>query len=82
MSATGVSAAHAAVSTPVHAANDAMIAALQGKIEDLEKEIKQAKHEGDTEMVKLLLKDKTALQEKENLLLKSQSDAGECARRQ
>lgn len=61
------------------------IAVLQCKIAELEEEIKSAKSDGakwnDPALMGLRAQ-LTALQEKENLLLKSQSDAGECARRQ
>lgn len=75
MSAVNASAAQVAVTSAAPSFHDD-IAQLQHKIAELEEEIKQAKREGDREMVKLLLKKETALQEKENLLLKAQSDAG------
>lgn len=83
MSAAAASAISAAPAPAAHSAID--IAALQHKIAELEEEIRNAKNDGakwnDPALMGLRAQ-VTALQEKENLLLKSQSDAGSSAHRQ
>jgi len=66
--------AAAAVSSEIRQVKD-KITELEEEIKRLSSDIEQAKKERDIDMVKLLLADKTALQEKENLLLKQLQEA-------